>query len=101
MRAKKQKSVEAVLPLPLTCLEQAEICREQARDAARLKRYSAALGLFSTAAALCKRASGYQEADDVVKATASDRLRQIDMEMATYADLARAVERPMSLPRAA
>ena len=94
MRVSKSKATEATLPLPLSCLEQAEICREQARDAVRLKRFRAALGLFSTASALCRRASVFQGADEAVRTMAVDRLRQIEMEMATYAELVRSLERP-------
>jgi hypothetical protein len=84
---------EATLPPFLSCLEQAEICREQARDAARLKRFSAAFGLFSTAAALCRHTFSFQEADESAKSLATDRLHQIDIEMATYAELARSLDR--------
>ena len=38
-------------------VEQAEICCEQARSAARLNRYGAACGLFSTATALYQQAT--------------------------------------------
>lgn len=84
---------EVKLPLFISCLEQAEICREQARDAARLKRFRAAFGLFSTAAALCRHAFSIQEADESIKNLANDRLQQIDVEMATYAELVRSLER--------
>lgn len=94
MRTKKSKTVESVRPLPATCLEQAEICREQARDAVRLKRFKAALGLFSTASALCKRAYGFQDADDQVRAAAFDAMCQIDSEVATYAEFFQSMERP-------
>ena len=83
----------AELPPVVSCLEQAEICREQARDAARLKRFRAAFGLFSTAAALCRHAFTIQGADENFKSLATDRLQQIDVEMATYAELARSLER--------
>ena len=91
VRKSKAKAVE--LPLHLSCLEQAEICQEQARDAARLKRFKAALGLFSTASALCRRAVSSQGADDSTRAIAHDRLRQIDMEMAMYNELLRTIEK--------
>ncbi|HEX8463374.1 MAG TPA: hypothetical protein VF627_02040 [Abditibacterium sp.] len=73
----------------MSCLQQAEICREQARDAARLKRFHAAFGLFSTAAALCRHVFTTKEADEITKNLATERLHQIDIEMATYAELAR------------
>jgi hypothetical protein len=81
------------VPVSVSCLEQAEICREQARDAARLRRFKAALGLFATAAALCKRALTLTENDESFRSLAMDRLRQIEVEIATYTDLARAMER--------
>jgi len=80
--------------LPSFLLEQAEVCREQARDAARLKRFRAALGLFVTAANLCRHAltkAGDEKTglDNAVLALATERLSQIDVEMATYTELAR------------
>jgi hypothetical protein len=84
---------EVTLPPSLLFLQQAEICREQARDAARLKRFQAAFGLFATAAALCRHASSIQEADENDKTLAADRLHQIDIEMATYTELVRSLER--------
>lgn len=84
---------EVTLPPTVLCLQQAEICREQARDAARLKRFHAAFGLFSTAAALCRHAVAIQDADESARSLASDCLQQIDIEMATYAELARSLER--------
>lgn len=75
-------------------LEQAEVCREQAREAARLKRFGAALGLFATAATLCRHAATL-ESDARTGFDIADRLRQIDLEAATYAELARSMERPL------
>jgi hypothetical protein len=74
------------------CLEQAEVCREQARLAAGLKRYGAARGLFATAINLCQRALGLRAgaADE-----ASERLRQLNIEMSTYSELAKSMERPL------
>jgi hypothetical protein len=77
-------------------LEQAEVCREQAHDAVRLKRWKAACGLLSTAVALCNRAvtmSG--DACSDACAEARDALRQMQMEMATYGELARSMEKPL------
>ena len=76
-------------------LEQAEVCREQAHNAARLKRYKAACGLFSTAIALCHRAI---ELGGEACTEAKDALHQMQMEMATYVELARSMERPLLSP---
>ena len=76
-------------------LEQAEVCREQAHDAARLKRYKAACGLFATAIALCNRAITLG-GDACTEA--KDALHQMQMEMATYVELARSMERPLLAP---
>lgn len=78
-------------------LEQAEVCREQARDAAKLKRFRAAIGLFLTAANLCrharKSAVTEQKIDHEVMELATQKLEQIDIEMATYSELARVSEK--------
>ena len=76
-------------------LEQAEVCREQAHDAARLKRYKAACGLFATAIALCNRAIAI---GGEACTEARDVLHQMQMEMATYVELARSMERPLMAP---
>lgn len=73
-------------------LEQAEVCREQARDAVRLKRWKAACGLFSTAIALCNRAATLS---GEACTEARDAIRQMQMEMATYGELARSMEKPL------
>lgn len=87
------KSEVAVTPPPsVSCLLQAEICREQARDAARLKRFRAAFGLFSTAAALCRHVASVVENDEGTRRLAAEQLHQIDLEMATYAEYARAAK---------
>lgn len=92
--SRRTKAVMPTLPDPCqSCLQQADICREQARDAARLKRFRAAFGLFSTASTLCKHVFAGQEADEPTKLLAIEYLRQIDIEMATYAELARISER--------
>jgi hypothetical protein len=74
------------------CLEQADICCEQARAAARLKRFKAAYGLFSTAQALYQRAMtlGGDACTD-----AKERLHHITVEMAAYGELAKSVARPV------
>ena len=99
---KLSRRAKSVVPAPLpagelssnlSCLLQAEICREQARDAARLKRFRAAFGLFATAATLCRHVFSTKEADASARALATERLHQIDIEMATYAELARTLER--------
>ncbi len=78
------------------CLWQAEICCEQARAAARLKRLHAACGLFATAQSLLTRAIA-SSGDACVEACedAREKLKNIASEMATYADLARSTARPM------
>ena len=86
-----QKSAEK--PVAQLVLEQVEVCREQAREAARLKRFCAALGLFATAASLCRHAQTI-ETDAPTAYLIGDHLRQIDLEAAAYFELARAVERP-------
>ncbi|MDF2439890.1 MAG: hypothetical protein JWN98_874 [Abditibacteriota bacterium] len=82
------------------CLEQAEICREQARAAARLKRFKAARGLFATAINLCQRALGLKTHEPSPSADHTDEaqeyLRQLTMEMSTYSELAKSMERPLS-----
>jgi len=75
-----------------SCLQQAEVCREQARDAVRLKRWKAAYGLFTTAIALCNRAATIG-GDACTEA--KDALRQMQIEMATYGELARSMEKPL------
>ena len=96
MRKKKASSAAKTRPSSdcatyLDCLEQAEICREQARAAARLKRFKAARGLFSTAIALCRQAMllGGEACSE-----AKDRLRQLNDEMLAYTELAKSMERP-------
>ena len=76
-------------------LEQAEICREQAHDAVRLRRWKAATGLFATAVGLCGRAvqTGGDECTE-----ASDALRQMQVEMSTYDELARSMCKPLMTP---
>ena len=73
-------------------LEQAEVCREQARDAAGLKRFHAALGLFATAATLCRHAVSI-ETDASASLLIQDQLQQIELEAATYYELARTLEK--------
>ncbi|RYG59331.1 hypothetical protein EON80_25840 [bacterium] len=85
-----KSEVVATLPPSVSCLLQAEICREQARDAARMKRFRAAFGLFSTAANLCRHVASVAENDENTRFVAAERLQQIDIEMAMYAELARA-----------
>lgn len=95
MTAGKSSSRRAkIAPPPLSdpgqnCLQQVEICLEQARDAARLKRFGAAFGLFTTAATLCRHVSGAEQTDELTRHLVCERLHQIDIEMATYAELAR------------
>ena len=70
-----------------TFLEQAEVCREQAREAARLKRFRSALGLFATASALCRHVATNGTATE--RERASDCLSSLALEMTTYNGLAR------------
>ena len=74
------------------CMEQVEICSEQARAAARLKRFRAACGLFGTARELCRHAIAI---GDSATTDALDRLCQIEDELAAYSELARSMERPI------
>jgi hypothetical protein len=84
-----------------SCLRQAEICCEQARAAARLKRLKAACGLFATAQALLKRAiSAGGEACGEAREEARERLNSISAEMATYCELAKSAARPMHASQA-
>lgn len=73
-------------------LKQAEVCREQAHDAVRLKRWKAACGLFSTAIALCNRAAAL---GGEACTEAKEALRQMQTEMATYSELARSMDKPL------
>lgn len=77
-------------PLAL-CLEQAEVCREQAREAASLKRFRSALGLFATASALCRHVES--NGDEAQIALAQERLQSLSIESTTYGELARAARR--------
>lgn len=70
-------------------LEQAEVCREQAREAAHLKRFRSALGLFSTASVLCRHVAMHGSESE--RALANEFLGALALEMATYSDLARSV----------
>ena len=76
-----------------SCLHQADICCEQARAAARLKRLEAACGLFATAQSLLKRAigNGGEACNE-----ARERLNSISAEMAAYCELAKSAARPMN-----
>ena len=73
-------------------LEQAEVCREQARDAANMKRFHAALGLFATAATLCRHAITL-ETDASVTLLIQEQLQQIEVEAASYYELTRTREK--------
>lgn len=80
------------------CLEQVEICCEQARDAARFKRFLAAAGLFSTAVALCRRALSSTRINDASRSTLKECVDRISGEMAAHAQLARSMNRPLHTP---
>lgn len=86
----KVVSVGELPPLSLL-LEQAEVCREQAREAARLKRFRSALGLFATASALCRHVES--KGDEAQTALAQERLQSLSLESATYGELARGARR--------
>ena len=87
--AAKQRHSTEVAPYQ-DCLAQAEICHEQAREAASLKRYTAARGLFATAVSL------YQRATDLGGAPHSEEaLRQLNTEMFAYSELTRSLNRPL------
>lgn len=94
-RAEKKSSDPADTATYKEFLEQAEVCREQAHNAVRLKRFKAACGLFTTAIALCNRAvaMGGEACTD-----AKDALRHMQMELATYSELSRSMERPLMSP---
>ena len=76
-------------------LEEAELCCEHARLAARRKRYEASRGLFITAVALYQRAV---KAAGTSYPSIENRVREIELEMAAYAELARSMARPLLRP---
>ena len=76
-------------------LEQAELCCEHARLAARRKRYEASRGLFITAVALYQRAV---KAAGTSYPSIENRVREIELEMAAYAELTRSMARPLLRP---
>ncbi|HVF10857.1 MAG TPA: hypothetical protein VNA16_08650 [Abditibacteriaceae bacterium] len=73
-------------------VQEAELCCEHARLAARLKRFEASRGLFLTAAALYHRAI---TAAGTCYPSIENRLREIELEMAAYSELARSMARPL------
>lgn len=104
------------------CLVQARICREQAQEAARLKRFKAAVGLFQTAISLCQRAVTLRKSpplasldsnavasissaqstpgQDAPAAPANDGeareyLQVLAVELSAYDELARSMNRPL------
>jgi hypothetical protein len=100
MRSKKSKhtnlqnsaAVSSECPNCHEYMQQAEICCEQARAAAQLKRLKAACGLFATAQALLTRAVSL--GGDACS-EARERLNSISAEMATYCELAKSAARPI------
>jgi len=72
-------------------LEQADVCCEQAREAARLKRFRSALGLFATASALCRHVECNGDEEQI--ALAKQRLSDLAHESAAYGELARGPRR--------
>lgn len=92
-KSEGRKAVEPdSAPADESCLEQADVCCEQARTAVRLKRYTAARGLFVTAIALCHRAIAI---DGTARPQAEIRLGQLHTELLAYSELARSMERPL------
>ncbi len=91
--ARPSKDPEAAL---LAQFRQAEICCEEARSAARLKRFEAACGLFSTAQSLLQRIA---ETGGEWRTEACERLRGVSCERAAYRELARSVSRPLRKKR--
>ena len=91
------------------CLTQARICREQAQEAARLKRFRAAVGLFQTAISLCQRAVSLRKSP-AFPATepsaeappgdgeAREYLQVLAIELSTYDELMRSMNRPLVDP---
>jgi len=93
----KNRAVSNVETSCESCLLQADICCEQARAAARLKRLDAACGLFSTAQSLLLRAiNSSGEACSEACNEARERLNSISAEMAAYCELAKSAARPMN-----
>lgn len=76
-------------------IEQADICCEQARSAALKKRFTAALGLFRTAQSLYNRAIAI---GGEACAEARERLQNLSVEIASYAELARPRAMPQRVP---
>ena len=91
--ARLQKEPDAALPAQF---RQAELCCEEARAAARLRRFEAACGLFSTAQSLLQRIA---ETGGEWRSEACERLRGVSFEMAAYRELARSVSRPLGKKR--
>lgn len=75
-------------------LREAAVCGEQAREAARIKRWHAASGLFSTAIALCRQAEQVS-ADEQERAETLLLLHQLTQELSVYAELTRSLNRPL------
>ncbi len=117
-RAKSSKPTpaapEAVGDEYSACLVQARICREQAHEAARLRRFQAAVGLFQTAISLCQRAMTLRKApapelaaqdapaqaaqvtgDGASDGEAREYLQVLAVELSAYDELARSMNRPL------
>lgn len=73
-----------------------EICCEEARSAARLKRFDSAFGLFATAQVLLENAI---QTGGEWRAEACERLQNVSCEMAAYRELARSAARPLRKTR--
>ena len=111
-RSRKAKAQPAPIEVEgdeyTACLAQARICREQAQEAARLKRFKAAVGLFQTAISLCQRAVSLRksapptdlapvEADSGADGDGEARayLQVLAVELSAYDELARSMNRPL------
>jgi hypothetical protein len=73
-------------------LKQAEICCEQAREAASRKRFTSACGLFSTAIALYQQAIALGGGSHL---EAEEHLSHLQAEVVAYSELAKSMDRPL------
>lgn len=74
------------------CVQQAVVCAEEAREAARLKRYQAARGLFTTALDLYRMAG---EKNLAAAPQMNGQIHQLEAEILVYSELARSMEKPL------
>ncbi len=90
-----RKPTESVEPQIVECIEQADICCERAREAARFHRLEAACGLFATAVALCQRTLATVALSTTSKARLKHYLDRVLAEMAAHTQLAHSLRRPL------